>query len=215
MPNRTNKDLICGLQDQISNLERILTLEETESKKIDTISSKIKTEVVKTNLINTILFSILIIISITISSVYVYWKFFEEDPVEITYVPGTNSWSACKDREYVFTRLVKSTRDIKVEVFERYYDKDGMSNFGNIENEYHGVSSINYPVTKGEHVFTFEKKVPRRLDVGIYEYRPIIQYEVNPVWTATKKLPIQNVIINCTEEDYIKRRGLNGDLINR
>ena len=215
MPNRTNKDLICGLQDQISNLERILTLEETESKKIDMISSKIKTEVVKTNLINTILFSILIIISIIISSVYVYWKYFEEDPIEVTYVPGTSSWSVCKDREYVFTRLVKSTRDINVTVFERYYDKDGMSNFGNIENEYHGVSSINYPITKGEHVFTFEKKVPKRLDVGIYEYRPVIHYEVNPVKPITKKLPVQTVVVNCAQEDYENRRGLNGRIIDR
>lgn len=128
----------------------------------------------------------------------------EEDPVIVEYVEPDEIWSSCEHREFSFERRVVSTKDIKVEVFERYYDLDGLNDFGDGGREFQNNITTTYPISKGSHIYKFNKVLPTLVGVGLYEYRPYIYYMVNPLKPITKPLPVQFVFVSCNKYDEPK-----------
>lgn len=144
-----------------------------------------------------------IVVSVTVLSiitVLVYW-YTEPDPLEVNYIMGTNIWSTCQDRKFTFSREVKSTKDLKVTVKEFWWNVDGIDDAVGKKNEYVHSKITTYILEKGtDQIFTFPKYVPSNLPVGRYEYRPLAEYEVNPLKTISRDLPIQLVNVVCNHD---------------
>jgi hypothetical protein len=87
-------------------------------------------------------------------------------------------------------------------VQERWHDLDGMMDYNGIEGEYVYGGLITYTLGSGfNKVMTFNKKVPKDILVGRYEYRPWATYKVNPIKTITRLLPVQDVVVVCDVHD--------------
>jgi hypothetical protein len=133
--------------------------------------------------------------------VLLYWTI-EPDPLQVDYVDGEVNWSTCIHREYSFDRYVRSSRDLKIIVQERWHDLDGMMDHNGVEGEYVFGGVVTYTLGAGfDKVMTFNKKVPKDIPVGRYEYRPWATYEVNPIKTITRLLPVQNIAVVCEASD--------------
>jgi hypothetical protein len=136
------------------------------------------------------------VILILVVALLTYWTV-EPDPLQIDYVDDA-TWSKCNNREYSFTRYVRSTKDLTITVQERWHDLDGMMDYNGIEGEYVYGGLITYTLGSGfNEVMTFNKEVPKDIPLGRYEYRPWATYKVNPIKTITRLLPVQNVVVVC------------------
>jgi hypothetical protein len=132
-----------------------------------------------------------------IIAVLTYWTI-EPDPLQVDYIDNDAKWSKCNNREYSFTRYVRSEKDLIITVQERWHDLDGMMDYNGIEGEYVYGNHVTYTLGAGfNKVMTFNKEVPKDIPAGRYEYRPWATYKVNPIKTITRLLPIQNVVIVC------------------
>jgi hypothetical protein len=77
-----------------------------------------------------------------------------------------------------------------------------MMDYKGIEGEYVYGNLITYTLGAGfNKVMTFNKKVPKDILVGRYEYRPWATYKVNPIKTITRLLPVQDVVVVCDVHD--------------
>jgi hypothetical protein len=133
---------------------------------------------------------------VIVIAILTYWTI-EPDPLQIGYVDDV-TWSKCSNREYSFTRYVRSTKDLAITVQERWHDLDGMMDYNGIEGEYIYGGLITYTLGGGfNEVMTFNKEVPKDIPLGRYEYRPWATYKVNPIKTITRLLPVQNVVVVC------------------
>jgi hypothetical protein len=143
-------------------------------------------------------FNRLVLVILTlIVGVLVYWTF-EPDPLQVDYITNEAKWSKCHNREYSFTRYVRSDKDLTITVQERWHDLDGMMDYNGVEGEYVYGSIITYTLGSGfNKVMTFNKKVPTDIPLGRYEYRPWATYKVNPIKTITRLLPVQDVVVVC------------------
>ncbi|MCI4435648.1 MAG: hypothetical protein JHC33_02385 [Ignisphaera sp.] len=140
---------------------------------------------------------IFLTITILIVAVLTYWTI-EPDPLQVNYVDGEVKWSKCTHREYSFDRYVRSDKDLIITVQERWHDIDGMMNYNGIEGEYVFGSTVTYTLGAGfNEVMTFNKKVPKDIPIGRYEYRPWATYKVNPIKTITRLLPVQYIEVVC------------------
>jgi len=138
---------------------------------------------------------------LTSVGVLVYWTF-EPDPLQVTYIDTEMKWSKCNNREYSFKRYVRSEKDLVITVQERWYDLDGMMDYKGTEGEY--VYSTRATYTLGSDfnkVMTFHKEVPKDITTGRYEYRPWATYQINPIKTITRLLPVQNVNVMCNTNE--------------
>jgi hypothetical protein len=139
----------------------------------------------------------LMMLALTVA-VLTYWTL-EPDPLQVYYVDGEINWSTCAHREYSFDRYVRSEKDLTIIVQERWHDLDGMMDYNGIEGEYVYGDIITYTLGAGfNKVMTFNKKVPKDIPVGRYEYRPWATYKVNPIKTITRLLPVQEVTVVCS-----------------
>jgi hypothetical protein len=139
---------------------------------------------------------ILIILGLIVA-VLTYWTV-EPDPLKVEYVADDAKWSKCNNREYSFKRYVRSTKDLTITVQERWHDIDGMMDYNGVEGEYVYGNRITYTLGSGfNEVMTFNKEVPKDIPLGRYEYRPWATYQVNPIKTITRMLPVQNVVVVC------------------
>jgi hypothetical protein len=74
--------------------------------------------------------------------------------------------------------------------------------YHDVEGEYVYGNRITYTLGAGfNEVMTFNKKVPKDILVGRYEYRPWATYKVNPIKTITRLLPVQDVVVVCDIHD--------------
>lgn len=127
----------------------------------------------------------------------VYW-YFEPDPFVVERVDGQGTWSECTGRQYSFSRSVKTTKALNIYIQERWHDSDGMMDFAEKQGEFVVSTPIHYPLGKDfEKIMQFNKVVPIPIGVGRYEYRPWATYQINPIKTVTKLLPVQNVDVRC------------------
>jgi hypothetical protein len=130
-------------------------------------------------------------------TVLTYWTI-EPDPLQVDYITNEAKWSKCSNREYTFTRYVRSEKDLTITVQERWHDLDGMMDYNGVEGEYVYGNRITYTLGSGfNEVMTFNKAVPKDIPLGRYEYRPWATYKVNPIKTITRLLPVQNVVVVC------------------
>jgi hypothetical protein len=144
---------------------------------------------------------IFLVLSVLIVSIIVYWTA-EPDPLHVDYVDGEVNWSKCIHREYSFDRYVRSDKDLKIIVQERWYDLDGMMNHNGIEGEYVFGTIVTYTLGGGfNKIMTFNKKVPKDIPIGRYEYRPWATYKVNPIKTITRLLPVQDIEVVCDSKE--------------
>lgn len=143
---------------------------------------------------------------IIFSSVILYWTF-EPDPLTVNYVKGDNGWSTCSDRRFPLIRDVHSTKDLKVDVKEFWWNIDGVDDIDGKMNEYPHLEQSHYTLSAGtDRVFTFPKYVPKDIEVGRYRYRPHAEYRINPIKVITRDLPIQYVDVVC---DYdVEKHGV-------
>jgi hypothetical protein len=140
---------------------------------------------------------IFLIVLALIVVVLTYWTI-EPDPLQVNYVDGEVKWSKCNNREYSFDRYVRSTKDLTITVQERWHDLDGMMDHNGIEGEYVFGGIVTYTLGSGfNKVMTFNKKVPKDIPLGRYEYRPWATYKVNPIKTITRLLPVQYIEVRC------------------
>jgi hypothetical protein len=140
---------------------------------------------------------LVLITLVLIVGILVYWTL-EPDPLHVGYIANEAKWSKCNNREYSFTRYVRSTKDLTITVQERWHDLDGMMDYNGVEGEYVYGSLITYTLGSGfNKVMTFNKKVPTDIPLGRYEYRPWATYKVNPIKTITRLLPVQDVVVVC------------------
>ena len=122
----------------------------------------------------------------------------EPDPLTVERVAGDDKISICKDRNYEFRRIVKSTKNIDIYVQERWHNLDGSLNVGGIDGEIVLAKPIHYPLDAGfEKVMTFKKVVPESVGKGRWEYRPIATYVVNEKKRITKAFPSQLIDVDC------------------
>jgi len=111
-------------------------------------------------------------------------------------------WSKCNNREYSFKRYVRSEKDLVITVQERWHDLDGMMDYKGTEGEYVYGNRVTYTLGTGfNKVMTFHKEVPKDIAIGRYEYRPWATYQVNPIKTITRLLPVQNVNVLCNKNE--------------
>jgi hypothetical protein len=131
------------------------------------------------------------------AAVIIYWVF-EPDPLTVNYAKGYTSWSLCENREYSLVRDVQSSKDLTVNVKEYWWNMDGMDDVNGKMNEYpHKPLSV-YTLSAGtDRVFDFPKAVPAKLKVGRYRYRPHAEYQINPIKTIRRDLPVQYVNVVC------------------
>jgi hypothetical protein len=122
----------------------------------------------------------------------------EPDPLTVERAAGDDKISICKDRNYEFRRIVKSTKNLDIYVQERWHNLDGSLNVGGIDGEIVLAKPIHYPLDAGfEKVMTFKKVVPESVGKGRWEYRPIGTYVVNEKKRITKALPSQLIDVDC------------------
>lgn len=145
-----------------------------------------------------ILFSgVMLVIIIKYLGLYAYW-YFESDPLTVEYVQNEGNVSICQNRKYYFDRLVKTTKELNVTIQERYRSLDGSFDAGNDLGVLVNPNLIVYPVgVDTNKVMRFPKVVPPELDAGYYEYRPWATYEVNPIKTIVRPLPMQYLMVEC------------------
>ena len=125
----------------------------------------------------------------------VYWAL-EPDPLTVN--PHGSHVSVCSEREFMFERYVHSSKPLDIYVQQRWYNLDGRGNFGKVEKETVIVQPDYYPLGKDfEKVMEFNKCVPDKIVKGTYEYRPWATYEVNPIKTIHRLLPVQKVEVVC------------------
>jgi hypothetical protein len=131
----------------------------------------------------------------TAVGVVTYWKL-EPDPLTVT---DTGScYSVCTERQFSFSRHVKSTKDLKIYIQNRWHDTDGFMDSNDIPGELALSSPDFYPLGAGfENITTFDKQVPHTIPVGNYTYIPSATYEVNPLKTITRPLPAQSIQVVC------------------
>jgi len=143
---------------------------------------------------------------IAVSSLLIYWTV-EPDPLSV--VPVEHQWSLCKDRKFSFSRMVVSSKAIDIHVQQRWHNIDGIDNYNGIEFETTITKTDYYPLGKDfKKVMQFNKCVPDNIPVGRYEYRPWATYQVNPIKTIYKLLPVQYVNVVC-DFDPSKHKGCN------
>jgi hypothetical protein len=162
-----------------------------------TITNPVKKELTYAEKINRRLLIVAILCVTSIASLLLYWEF-EPAPLKVDYAPGECNWSVCVNREFSFSRLVTSDRDIKVSVREVYHNIDGMDDYGDIKGEITGEKAIPYPLAKGTRVVKFDKKILQSVPFGRYEYIPEATYYLNPLRpNEVLKLPKQYVEVTC------------------
>lgn len=133
----------------------------------------------------------------------VYWAV---EPGPLTVNPHGSHRSVCLERGFTFERYVHSSKPLDIYIQQRWYNKDGLGNFGEIEKETVIVQPNYYPLGKDfEKVMEFSKCVPDKIGKGSYEYRPWATYEVNPIKTIHRLLPVQQVDVVC-DLDLSKHR---------
>jgi hypothetical protein len=80
-----------------------------------------------------------------------------------------------------------------------------MMDHNGIEGEYVFGGIVTYTLGSGfNKVMTFNKKVPKDIPLGRYEYRPWATYQVNPIKTITRLLPVQYIEVRCDAAKEIK-----------
>ena len=122
----------------------------------------------------------------------------EPDPLTVERIIGDSKISICKDRNYEFRRLVKSTKNLNIYVQERWHSLDGSLNAGGVDGEIVLSKPIHYPLDAGfEKVMTFKKTIPETIGKGRWEYRPIANYMVNEKKRITRALPTQLIEVDC------------------
>lgn len=167
------------------------------------LDSNSLTSIHKTNTYLSFLNKIILLILLSILALFTYWAF-EPDPLEVKYVDNHGNWSLCKDRTYTLVRDVKTTRDITVHIKEYWWEIDGLYDIKGKMNEYPHKPITTYTLSEGtDRIFTFPKAVPKDLKQGRYRYRPHAEYEINPIKTIRKDLPVQYVNVVC---DYDKEK---------
>jgi hypothetical protein len=145
----------------------------------------------------------LLALVLSMVAVIIYWAF-EPDPLTVNYAKGYTNWSLCENREYSLVRDVQSSKDLTVNVKEYWWNMDGMDDVNGKMNEYpHKPLSV-YTLSAGtDRVFDFPKSVPAKLKVGRYRYRPHAEYQINPIKTIRRDLPVQYVNVVC---DYDEKK---------
>lgn len=127
----------------------------------------------------------------------------EPDPLTVERVNGDSKVSICKDRNYEFRRLVKTTKNVDIYVQERWHSVDGSLNVGEVDGEIVLSKPIHYPLDAGfEKVMTFKKVVPETVTKGKWEYRPIATYVVNEKKRITRALPTQLIEVDCDFDPF-------------
>jgi hypothetical protein len=128
-------------------------------------------------------------------SLITYWEF-ESDPLEVDAIDPT--FSTCVDRTFTFKRFVKTDKPIDIYVQQHWHNTDGFDDYNGIEGELVIPETDHYPLNVSTmKSMTFEKPVPINVGIGMYEYRPIATYRVNPLKIITKQLPVQRVWVKC------------------
>ena len=125
----------------------------------------------------------------------IYWVV-EPDPVTVKVYKTSDS--ECHDRQFSFERYVQSSKAVDIFVQQRWHNlNDG--NFKGIEKEVVITEPGYYPLGADfEKIMEFAKCVPDKITQGNYEYRPWATYQVNPIKTIHKLLPVQNVNVVCS-----------------
>lgn len=127
-----------------------------------------------------------------ILSLYVYWKWLEPDPLEITATEDSKEWVTCSDRKFTFSRYVHNTKYITVYVEPRLKDlRTG------VEYVLPGKVYAGPPQHNRVDYITY---IPEAFESGEYEYIPTLTYDVNHLQTITKRAPTQKVILNCSKK---------------
>jgi hypothetical protein len=159
--------------------------------------SQIDKQIIYFKWFNRIFLTVLALIVLVLT----YWTL-EPDPLQIDYADDGLKWSKCSSREFTFNRYVRSEKDLTITVQERWHDLDGMMDYKGTEGEYVYGSHVTYTLGSGfNKVMTFNKKVPKDILIGRYEYRPWATYKVNPIKTVTRLLPVQNVVVVCNSDE--------------
>jgi hypothetical protein len=141
--------------------------------------------------------NLLLALVIGMMCVIVYW-IFEPDPLTVSYAKGYTSWSLCENGQYSLIRDVQSTKDLSIKVKEFWWNIDGMDDVNGKMNEYPHKPLSFYTISAGtDRVFDFPKSVPAKLKVGRYRYRPHAEYQINPIKTIRRDLPVQYVNVVC------------------
>jgi hypothetical protein len=139
----------------------------------------------------------LLALVLSMVAVIIYWAF-EPDPLTVNYAKGYTSWSLCSERRYSLVRDVQSRKDLTVNIKEYWWDIDGMQDVGGKMHEYPHKPLTTYTLSAGtDRVFDFPKYVPKDLPVGRYRYRPHAEYQINPIKTIRRDLPVQYVNVVC------------------
>jgi hypothetical protein len=138
-----------------------------------------------------------VLLAIVLSSIalLVYWTL-EPDPLTVKqYGKG---YAECVDRKFSFERYVRTSKSLDIYVQQRWYNKDGIDDLGNIHKETVITVPDYYPLGKDfEKIMEFNKCVPDNIPIGRYEYRPWITYKINPIKIVHRLAPVQEVNVVC------------------
>ena len=120
----------------------------------------------------------------------------ETDPLTIEAVEGVEKYTLTDGDEFTFKRKVCVTADLIVTVHREFHNV--------LSAEKYMLPSISYVGYAKDGCFKIEfaSSIPHRIPAGVYEYRPILVYEVNDSLTISKPAPPVRLIIRPYGVDY-------------
>ena len=136
----------------------------------------------------------------------IYWLV-EPDPLTVT--QHGLGCAECHDRKFSFERYVRSDKHLDIYVQQRWYNKDGIDDIRGVQKETVITQPDYYPLGADfEKIMEFTKCVPDNITIGRYEYHPWATYQINPIKTVHRLLPVQEVNVVC-DFDPTKHKSCN------
>lgn len=112
---------------------------------------------------------------------------FERDPLSVSALSPPDVVEIASGESFTFWREVCTSRDLLVHVHREFH---------------HLSTGQKYMLTSAEYIAhaesgcyetQFAARLPSRVPPGLYEYRPILTYDVNPALTITKRAPFVRI----------------------
>lgn len=117
-----------------------------------------------------------------------YRKKHEPDPLTVSAPYGVETYAGMREQEWFnFRRLVCTTKDLVVNVHREFVDE--------VRSRRYLLPAISYGAYAEDHCtdVVFTGRIPRDIEPGWYEYRPILIYNVNDALQVAKEAPMVRV----------------------
>jgi hypothetical protein len=134
--------------------------------------------------INKIFGGILVLLAFMVA----YWVV-EPDPLQITKSEDSADIIVCVDGAFSFKRHVVTSKYLQVSVEPRLFDFATNSTFVLEGKTYEGAAQ--------DGIVTYRHRIGNSFPSGVYEYKPTLNYAVNPIKSISKAAPSQIVVFGC------------------